>query len=144
MTASTPRQRYEQESETTRGTLSGKLIVVVVIVILLGIGYAGIKLYNSQKNNTISGKTATVEQVNDSTMRLWFDVTRKSTDNPSYCIVTAVDYDRGEVGRREVVIPAGGEKVQRIEVDITTTSAAASADVYGCSEDLPFYLKVPS
>lgn len=142
MTSPSQRQRYAKES--SQSTWSGKMVAIFAVVIFIAFIVAGVKYVNSQVNKTISAKTATVEQVSGTIMRQWLDVTRKHTDRVSYCIVKAVDYDKNEVGRREVIIPAGGDKVQRIEVDITTTVPAASADVYGCSEDLPFYLSVPS
>ena len=56
----------------------------------------------------------------------------------------AVDYDHAEIGRREVVLPAGGEAMQRIPVDMPVSGDLASGRVYGCSEQIPAYMDAQS
>ena len=56
----------------------------------------------------------------------------------------AVDYDHAEIGRREVVLPAGGEAMQRIPVDMPVSGDLASGRVYGCSERIPAYMDAQS
>lgn len=136
------RQRYAV-SQNSQGTMTGKVIAVLAVVMVVAIVIAFVRFYQARGDATVQGKTATVEQIDDHTLRLWADVTRTDVDAPTYCIVKALNYSMAEVGRREVAIPAGGPKVERIEVDITTTEPAVSADVYGCSPNIPFYLKVP-
>lgn len=139
------RERYTNRGEANDGkNLTGKILVLFILVLLGAIVFAVIQLAQATSKSNLSGETATVEQLSDDTIRLWIDLTRKDTSIPGYCIVTAVNYDRGEIGRREIVVPAGGNPLERIEVDVKTTEPAASGDVYGCSTDIPFYLTVPS
>ena len=71
---------------------------------------------------------------------MWVDVKRKNVDTPAYCIVTALNYDMAEVGRREVYISPGGENLQRLQLDIITREPAVAGGAYGCGETIPFYL----
>ena len=80
------------------------------------------------------------EVVSDERMTMSIDVTRKDPSQPAYCIVTALDYDKNEVGRREFVIPRGGEDVTRYKVDIPTRERGYAATAYGCSSTLPPHL----
>jgi len=68
------------------------------------------------------------------------DVTRDDAAQPAYCIVTAMNYDKTEVGRREAILAAGGDATQRLTVKIPTREQAVAADVYGCSTIFPSYL----
>lgn len=136
----TERQRYAKESSTTKGTISGKLIAIFALVMVIAFAFALVKFFQAEAKSTITGETATVEQIDENAMRVVVDITRKDTSVPTYCIVTALDYDINEVGRREVVIPAGGETTERIAVEVPTRATAVSGDVYGCSDIIPFYM----
>ena len=56
----------------------------------------------------------------------------------------AVSYDHSEIGRRALVIPAGGEENQRFQVELPTREPVASGRVYGCSQDIPSYMDTSS
>ncbi|AKV58725.1 MULTISPECIES: DUF4307 domain-containing protein [Corynebacterium] len=143
--ANSPKQRprYGAATEKQRQqgtTVSGKIIVIVAVVLVaFTLVVAGQAIYRSQ-SRPISAEVVGEERVSDDTARVWVDVTRKKTDEDAYCIIQAVDYDHAEVGRREFVIPAGGEDVLRFEVELPTRGRLADGRVYGCSYDLPSYL----
>lgn len=134
------RQRYAKESSTTKGTMSGKIIAIFALAMVIAFAFALVKFFQAQAKTNITGETATVEQIDEHAMRVIVDITRKDPSVPTYCIVTALDYEINEVGRREVVIPAGGESTQRIAVEVPTRATAVSGDVYGCSDIIPFYM----
>lgn len=140
MSTATNRQRYTKESSTAKGTLSGKIVAIFALAMAIAIGFALVKFFQSQANTIVTGETASVEQIDEHAMRVIIDVTRKDTTVPTYCIVTALNYDITEVGRREVVIPPGGDQTIRIPVEVATTETAVSGDVYGCSDIIPFYM----
>lgn len=138
-----PRQRYASGSAATasdRGTLSGKLLAVLLVVILAAIVVALAKYVQHSQMTKISGQTANVRVIDDHNFKLTVDITRSDVSVPSYCIVTALNYDIAEVGRREIFLPAGGDSTRRIDVELQTTEPAVSGDVYGCATDIPFYL----
>ncbi|AZA11102.1 DUF4307 domain-containing protein [Corynebacterium gerontici] len=138
------RKRYASGADTSQqSTLSGKLLAILILVMVFAVAIAAFRLVKQQQAMTITGKTAEVTQLNDEQFKLSFDVTRDDTDTDSYCIVKALNYDMAEVGRREVVIPAGGQRTQRFETVISTREPGVSADVYGCATTLPFYLEAP-
>lgn len=140
MSTATNRQRYSKESSTTKGTLSGKIVAIFALAMAIAIGVALVKYFQSSANTIVNGETASVEQIDEHAMRVIVDITRKDTTVPTYCIVTALNYDITEVGRREVIIPPGGERTVRIPVEVATTETAVSGDVYGCSDIIPFYM----
>ncbi|MEY6450083.1 DUF4307 domain-containing protein [Corynebacterium pseudotuberculosis] len=132
------RTRYSAPQKTSN--LSGKLLAVLILVIVAAIAVALIKFVQKDRQTKISGQIANVMQVDDNNFKLTVDVTRDNTSIDHYCIVTALDYEMAEIGRREFFLPSGGDKTQRIEVPIKTSKGAVSGNLYGCSGSIPFYL----
>lgn len=136
--AQRPRQRYGEGK--TGGTVGGKVLAIVALILLAALLFFGARTVSERMNRPITAEFISQERIDDTTGRLWIEVSRRDPSVPSYCIVTAVDYQHAEVGRREVVIPAGGEELVRIPVDMPVREPLASGKVYGCSTDLPFYM----
>lgn len=136
-----PSARYGGASATpaTSG-VGGKILAVAIVVVVLLIAVAYGRNVMERRAIPVKADFISQEAVDDATTRLWIDVTRKDPSVPSYCIVTALSYDFAEVGRREVAVPAGGEELTRIGVDLPVREPGVSGRVYGCSEDIPFYL----
>ena len=140
-TASAPSARYGTPSRRSgTGNVGARILAVCVVAVVALIAVAYGRNLLERQAVPVKADFITQEAVDDSTMRLWIDVTRKNPEIPSYCIVTALNYSFAEVGRREVAIPAGGEKLTRISVDLPVREPGVSGRVYGCSEDIPFYL----
>ncbi len=135
-TVSRSSQRYSSEK---RG-VSGKVVAVVAVLLIAAFLFVGARALSDRFNRPVTADFISQEHIDDSTGRLWIDVTRKDPSVPSYCIVTAVDYSHAEVGRREVIFPAGGEKQERVAVDLPLRAPLVSGRVYGCSDKLPFYM----
>lgn len=139
--STTARTRYSGPHKPQKpSTLSGKLLVVLILVIAAAIAVALIKFVQQDRQTKISGQIANVMQVDENNFALTVDVTRDDTSVDHYCIVTALDYEMAEVGRREFFLPSGGNKTQRIDVPIKTSKGAVSGNLYGCSSSIPFYL----
>ncbi len=134
----TTRSRYN--GQPAPSTWSGKVIAVFALVIVIAFAVALGKYLQTAESQTTNISFASSERIDDSTMRVWADVSRKDTTQPAYCIVTALDYDMAEVGRREFYVPPGGEANQRFEIDVPTREMGVAGGVYGCSETIPFYL----
>lgn len=140
-TAGRPTARYgsRKRPEGSVG-LSGKIVAVllVVLVILLVIFVAR---YISERSNTpVSAEMTNYQQVSDSELEMWVDVTRTDTTQDSYCIIRALNIQMVEVGRRDFIIPAGGDEVTRWSVPIATRDAPVSGSIYGCAQGLPYHL----
>lgn len=135
------RDRYhDSNSAQSQGTLSGKLIAIgaVLMVVAFAVAFATFLRNNGPQDVNISFVGS--ERIDDSTMRVWADVSRKDVEQPAFCIVTALNYSMAEVGRTEFLVPAGGANTHRFEIDVPTYEAAHAGKVYGCGSDVPFYL----
>lgn len=122
----------------SRGT--GKIIAVVsVLFLLLILVFAG-RYIMQRRAEPISASLVSHERVDDTTSRVWFDVSRHDPDVPGYCIITSLNYEMAEIGRRDVVLPGGGEKQTRMYVDIPVRDIPVSGGVYGCSTTIPSFL----
>lgn len=121
--------------------VSGKIIVIGIVVFAVAIGLYMYSQYSNSSSGDVSGTIAGYEEGEDSDhLRMTVDVTRDDTDEPAHCIVTALDGSKAEVGRREVVVAAGGDESTRLVVDIPTHTKGVAGEVYGCSTVFPSYL----
>jgi hypothetical protein len=72
-------------------------------------------------------------------MRMTFTVTRDEPARAAVCIVRVRGVNGQEGGRREVLIPPGGTTTP-VETTIRSTVEPVTADVIGCSYQVPEYL----
>lgn len=70
---------------------------------------------------------------------LRFEVVREDPAHPAVCIVRARSRDGDETGRKEVYVPPAAGPVELTTV-IRTSRPPVTADVYGCSLQVPAYL----
>ena len=140
-TATSPRpaERYGR-NRGSGGSIGGKVVAIVSGLLMIALLVVGARTIMERFNQPVRAEFISQEHIDDNTGRLWIDVNRKNPDTPAYCIVTAVDYSHAEVGRREVVLPAGGDEHSRIAVDLPVREPLVSGRIYGCSENLPFYM----
>ena len=75
-------------------------------------------------------------------MEITIDVTRDDDNRAGVCIVRVRDQTGAESGRKELLIPAGA-KYSRMTTTIKSIGQPVTADVYGCSYDIPRYLSTP-
>ncbi|APT84432.1 DUF4307 domain-containing protein [Corynebacterium aquilae] len=139
MAARTRSARYDSPAKES-GNASGKIVAVLAVIVAVIAVVVIWQYFQARQSITISATPGGFERTNDTTLLLNVDVTRKNTDVDSYCIVTAQNYNVEEVGRREFIIPAGGPKVQRFQVEIPSREMPVAGRVYGCSENPPHYL----
>lgn len=136
-----PQSRYGAARPAQgRGGLSGKIIAVLMVALLIAFVIVVARYLSTRDDPTVKASMTNFERMDDATMHLDIDVTRSQPDVPSYCIVTAMNYDKAEVGRREVLVPPGGPETQRLGVEIPTRDRAVSGSVYGCSTQIPSYM----
>lgn len=136
------RQR-ERYGDTNR-TLPAKLIVIGIVGLLVITGaYIFVQMNRVTTPNvsaTQAGWTRTPGK-EDEQFIFTLDVTREDPELDSYCIIYALNYDVAEVGRRDVFVPGGGPQTVRMDVPIATRELAVAGDVYGCSTEIPEFLK---
>ncbi|MCG7267733.1 MULTISPECIES: DUF4307 domain-containing protein [Corynebacterium] len=130
----------ERYGETRNQKFSGKIVVVILAVMLAAALTYAVTQFMRNSEADVTAQESGGEIVSDERMTMSIDVTRKDPSKPAYCIVTALDYDKNEVGRREFVVPRGGEEVERFLVDIPTRERGYAATAYGCSATLPPHL----
>lgn len=118
----------------------GPIIAIGAVLFVIALAVVAFQYFQKVNSVTVSATTAGFEQVDERTLRVNVDVTRTDVDKPSYCIITSMNADKAEVGRREFIIPTGGPKTQRIKVDIPSRDIPVAGKVYGCSEKLPAHL----
>jgi uncharacterized protein DUF4307 len=75
-------------------------------------------------------------------MRFTFDVTRDTPERPAVCIVRTRVRSGEEGGRREVLVPPGPDTT-RVTTTIKSGAEPVTADVFGCSYQVPSYLSTP-
>ncbi|MBY4129314.1 DUF4307 domain-containing protein [Rhodococcus fascians] len=115
-------------------------IALVALVLLVGLGVA-YYAYSKFSVKPIEGSQLSFDIVDDSTMSIRFSVTRQEPEQPAVCIVRARSRDGSETGRREIYIPPSPSGTVELTTDVTTSSPPAVGDVYGCSLDVPQYLR---
>ncbi|MGV8875117.1 MAG: DUF4307 domain-containing protein [Rhodococcus sp. (in: high G+C Gram-positive bacteria)] len=114
-------------------------LVALVLLVGLGVAYYG---YSKFSVKPIEGSQLSFDIVDDSTMSIRFSVTRQDPEQPAVCIVRARSRDGSETGRREVYIPPeSASGTVEMTTEVTTSSPPAVGDVYGCSLDVPEYLR---
>lgn len=132
--------RYDS-ADNRRGNLSAKLIVIGAILAAIVAAVVLWQYFSMRLSQTVDASPAGFERTADNSLSFSLDVTRKNPEEAAYCIVTALNYGKEEVGRRDVYVPAGGPSTQRLTVDIPTRDVAVAGTVYGCSASVPHYLE---
>lgn len=135
-----PEDRYG-DTATDYG-LAGKLVAVVLVLLVGALVVASaVTIYRLNATPAISGEVVGVDVIDDDEVRVYFTVTRDEPGTPVYCILRAQEQSKGELGRREVYVPPSDSGSVQIETTIATSERAFMADVYGCGDDVPDYLR---
>lgn len=135
-----PADRYGDADRGSR--VMGKVIAVVLALLVGGLLVAGVyTMWRLNQTPDITGEAIGVEVVDDTRVDLSFTVTREEPGTPAYCIIRAQEESKGELGRREVYVPPSENNTIQIDASVFTTGRAFVADVYGCGDDIPDYLR---
>jgi hypothetical protein len=114
------------------------VLVLAVCGVLFGAGVAWLA-YTNLGSSPIETERAAFEGLPGNRMKLTFEVTRDTPGRAAVCVVRTRGLDGNEGGRKEVVIPPG-PSVARVSTVISSTSEPVTADVFGCSYQVPAYL----
>lgn len=108
-------------------------IALVVSGVVAWIGYVNFG------TAPIETQTTNFANLPNNQMKMTFDITRDTPERPAVCIVRVRVLDGSEGGRKEVYIPPGKSSVS-ISTIITSSGEPVTADVFGCSYQVPAYL----
>ncbi|PFG29028.1 putative secreted protein [Corynebacterium renale] len=136
-----PAGRYQAAGKTAaKSQLSSKLLAVGLVAIVVLAVIFGARYMANRSAVPVSAQMGEFETIDDNHIGMYVDVLRDDVSQPSYCIVKALDYNMAEVGRREILIPAGGPEAQRLWTVIPTRAYPVSVGVYGCATDIPHHM----
>ena len=139
-TAEQPRRsaRYPSKARTTRGKKWG----FTALGVLAGIGL-GFVMYQQFGPAEIEYEVVAFNVVDDDTLDIKLSVTRQDPSQEAVCIVRARSRDGSETGRREVLIPASDSSTVVLDSTVKTSQRPGMGDGYGCSFNVPEYLRAP-
>jgi len=122
-----------------RPTSRRTLWIVTACAIAVGcvVGYAA---YTNLGSAEIEAERTGYTDMPGNALRMTFTVTRNHPDRPAVCIVRVRGLDGGETGRKEVLVPPGANTTP-VSTVIQSTDEPVTADVFGCSYEVPAYLR---
>ena len=134
--AQLPEGRYGRRARNSR---SGWAIPAgLVFAALLGLAVAVIG-YRNLGTTPIQGQAVSFTLLPGNAVQLRLSVVRDDPSHAAVCIVRARSRDGEETGRREVYVPPAGGPIVLSTV-VQTSRPPVTADVYGCSFEVPAYL----
>jgi hypothetical protein len=115
------------------------LFTVIAVVVSCGIAWVA---YVNLGAAPIDAERVAFENRPGNAMEITINVTRDQPDKAGVCVVRVRDRAGAESGRREVLVPAGAGH-SRVSVVVKSIGMPVTADVYGCSYDIPRYMSTP-
>ncbi|WP_298175541.1 DUF4307 domain-containing protein [Saccharomonospora sp.] len=119
-----------------RGNRAWLVGIVAVVALTLG-GYI---VYQQFFATPIDGQRVAFTELPGNAMEVTVDVIRNDPSRPAVCVVRVRDISGAESGRREIYVPPD---VGRLDTVVQSIERPVTADVYGCSYDVPEYLSTP-
>ncbi|MET0233941.1 MAG: DUF4307 domain-containing protein [Kibdelosporangium sp.] len=130
-----PEGRYgSRASAKPAGRWRKWLLPVTGLLLAAAVAYVA---YQNLGSAPIEAQRTAFSPAGDSSVRISFTVTRETPSRPAVCVVRARVLDGSEGGRKEVYVPPG---VQSISTVIRSAGEPVTADVFGCSYQVPSYL----
>lgn len=138
MSAPTPTKLEDRYGTRPRRTSRRAYWALGALALLFGgvIAWVG---YVNLGTAPIETQSVSFDNLPDDSMRLTFEITRDEPERAAVCIVRVRVLDGGEGGRKEVLVKPGAESM-RVTTIIRSTAEPVTADVFGCSYQVPPYL----
>ncbi|KXB53825.1 hypothetical protein HMPREF3227_00268 [Corynebacterium sp. CMW7794] len=133
-------ERTNHESREDSFNITSKAIALVFVAVIIATIFYGFRYFQSREQTNAEISMVTQQIISDDTTRVWADITRSRPEEAAYCILVAYDYEKVEVGRREIALAPDGKESIRVSVDVPTNARAVAGGVYGCSSLVPPYL----
>ncbi len=109
-----------------------------VVVLGLVIAFVGWKQFADPE---VSGSATGHEVLSSNSIAVQYTVNRQNPDEPVSCVVRGRAQDGAEVGRREVLIPAGDQVQVGARTVVQTSRPAVIGELFGCTTEVPSYLQ---
>jgi hypothetical protein len=135
-TGQLPEGRYGPRGSRPRARWVRSLGMVLAALVGLAVAVVG---YHNFAEAPVDSRVLGFSLRSDNAVELRFEVLREDPERPAVCIVRARSRDGEETGRKEVYVPPAGGPVELTTV-IITSRPPVTADVYGCSLQIPPYL----
>jgi Domain of unknown function (DUF4307) len=134
-----PEGRYRRRGSNPRWAVP----VALSLVVLASLAVAVIG-YRNLATTPIQGEAVGFTLLEGNAVQLRLSVIRDEPAHPAVCIVRARSLDGAETGRKEVYVPPAAGPIVLSTV-VHTSRPPVTADVYGCSMQVPAYLvKAPN
>jgi hypothetical protein len=124
-------KRPRRTSRRTYWVIGAAALVVSGVIAWIG--------YRNLGTAPIETQATSFSNLSDDRMRMRFDITRDAPERAAVCIVRVRVLDGSEGGRKEVYIPPGASTTT-VTTIITSSGEPVTADVFGCSYQVPAYL----
>ncbi|WP_223207911.1 DUF4307 domain-containing protein [Actinopolyspora erythraea] len=113
--------------------------LATALVLVLGIALSALA-YRNLGSAPIDGKASRFDIRDEDSVHITLEVRRDDPSRPAECVVRSRGVSGKEAGRKEVYIPPGETTTYR-ETVLTTSEAPVTGEVFGCSYDVPNYLR---
>ncbi len=134
-----PEGRYGKTRGTRPRRWRSLLFGVVALLVSGTIAYVAYANFGSAP---IEGERVLFSEKPDNAMEITINVTRNDPDRAGVCVVRVRDKAGAESGRKEVLVQPGA-KNSRVTTTIKSIGRPVTADIFGCSYDVPRYLSRP-
>ncbi|SDP18754.1 protein of unknown function [Actinopolyspora xinjiangensis] len=111
----------------------------IALVIVLGVALS-VLAYRNFGSAPIEGKASRFDIRGENSVHITLEVRRDEPARPAECVVRSRGVSGKEAGRKEVYIPPGETTTYR-ETVLTTSESPVTGEVFGCSYDVPNYLR---
>jgi Domain of unknown function (DUF4307) len=131
-----PEGRYGRRAYSARRRWATGMGLVLAAVIGLAVAVIG---YRNLGATPITGERLGFTLLPGNAVQLELSVIRDDPSRAAVCIVRARSRDGEETGRKEVYVPPAAGPIALSTV-VLTSRPPVTADVYGCSFQVPAYL----
>ncbi|MBM7771880.1 hypothetical protein JOD54_002084 [Actinokineospora baliensis] len=130
-----PEGRYGAR-KAPRSRRTAIVLVTLGLVVGTAVAYVG---YRNLGSAPIEAERTAFSPEPGNRMRMTFEVTRSTPERAAVCVVRVRGIDGAEGGRKEVYVPPGQASVRMTTV-VASSTEPVTADVFGCSYQVPAYL----
>nr|WP_048876505.1 DUF4307 domain-containing protein [Saccharomonospora saliphila] len=125
--------------ERRRAPRRGRRWSLVALALVAGVAatYYG---YTTLGSTPIEGQRVGYAERPGDAMSVTVDVLREDPSRPGVCIVRVRDISGAESGRKEIYVPPGRDRLTTV---VRSIGRPVTADVFGCSYEVPEYLSTP-
>ncbi|WP_199432540.1 DUF4307 domain-containing protein [Qaidamihabitans albus] len=116
-----------------------RLWVFALIAVLIS-GTAAYVGYRNLGNAPIEAQRVTFSEQPGNAMEITIDVNRSEPERAAVCIVRVLNAAGTESGRKEIYVPSGEERLSTV---VRSVGRPVTADVFGCSYNVPKYMSTP-